>query len=165
MYYAARGDGRVYVRLSEDSSAEPRPVVADIFHIEKQGSDGTRGVIAVSPMLDSVPEAIAGLHVTVLYARTVMRFEGWMLSDTGTTEGVLVEPYLLGTSASEVSGALQDRSYRLMLLGMRNTEVRNYGTLDDHIERMVWMPAVFVTAFRVYLMHVTIPVWCTSEHI
>ena len=165
MYYAARGDGRVYVRLSEDSNAEPHPVVADKFHIEKQGSDGTSAVIAVRPMLDRVPEAIADLDVTVLYATTVMRFDSWMLSDTGATEVVLVEPYLLGTSASEVSGALQDRSYRLMLLGMRNTEVRNYGTLDDHIERMVWMPAVFVTAFRVYLMHVTIPVWRTSEHI
>ena len=134
MYYAARGDGRVYVRLSENSNAEPHPVVADKFHIEKQGSDGTSAVIAVRPMLDRVPEAIADLDVTVLYATTVMWFDSWMLSDTGATEVVLVEPYLLGTSASEVSGGLHDRPYRLMLLGMRDMEMRNYGILDDYVE-------------------------------
>ena len=91
-------------------------------------------VIAVDPMLDRVLEAIADLDVTVLYATTEMRFDSWMLSDTGAAEVVLVEPYILGTSASEVSGALHDRPHRLMLLGMRDMERCNYGTLDDHIE-------------------------------
>lgn len=131
---ASAGDGRVYVRLSEDMNAEPRPVVPGKFHVERQGSAGAAVVIAVGPMLDRVLEATANLDVTVLYATTVMPFDSWTLRDTGASEVVLVEPYLLGTSASEVSGALHDRPHRLLSLGVRNMELRKYGKLEDHIK-------------------------------
>jgi transketolase len=131
---AANGDGRVYVRLSEDSNAESRPIEPGKFHVERQGSSGAPAVIAVGPMLDRVLEATADMDITVLYATTVMPFDSWTLRDTGASEIVLVEPYLLGTSASEVSGALHDRPHRLLSLGVRNMELRNYGTMDDHIE-------------------------------
>lgn len=131
---AATDDGRVYVRLSEDSNAEGRPVVPGKFHVEREGSSGAPAVIAVGPMLDRVIEATAGLDVTVLYATSVMPFDSWTLRDTGATEVVLVEPYLIGTSAAEVSGALLDRPHRLLSLGVRNMELRKYGELEDHIE-------------------------------
>ncbi|WP_342826261.1 transketolase family protein [Candidatus Lucifugimonas marina] len=131
---AAAGDGRVYVRLSEDMNSTARPVEPGKFHVERQGSSGAPAVIAVGPMLDRVLEATEALDVTVLYATTVMPFDSWTLRDTGASEVVPVEPYLLGTSAAEVSGALHDRPHRLMSLGVRNMELRNYGTLEDHIE-------------------------------
>jgi transketolase len=131
---AASGDGRVYVRLTEDSNSEARPIEAGKFHVERQGTSGAPAVIAVGPMLDRVLEATEALDVTVLYATTVMPFDSWTLRDTGTSEVVLVEPYLLGTSASEVSGALHDRAHRLLSLGLRNMELRKYGVLEDHVE-------------------------------
>ena len=80
---ATAEDGRVYVRLSEDSNTEARPIVPGKFHIEKRGSDGAPVVIAVGPMLDRVVEATIDFDVTVLYATTVMPFDGWTLRDTG----------------------------------------------------------------------------------
>jgi transketolase len=46
---------------------------------------------------------------------------------------VLVEPYLAGTSAHEVTGALAGIPLRLRSLGVRrDTEVRAYGTAAEH---------------------------------
>jgi transketolase len=102
-------------------------------------------------MVDRVLEATPDLGVTVLYATIVMRFDSWMLSDTGATEVVLVEPYLLGTSALQVSGALHDRPHQLMLLGMRDMKMRNYGTLDDHIESHVLDADSFYDSISVFI--------------
>lgn len=45
---------------------------------------------------------------------------------------VLVEPYLAGTSARLVDEALADRAHRTLSLGVGRTEVRRYGTPQDH---------------------------------
>jgi transketolase len=45
---------------------------------------------------------------------------------------VLVEPYLAGTSAAEVSVALADRPHRLLSLGVPNAEFRHYGRPAEH---------------------------------
>jgi transketolase len=50
----------------------------------------------------------------------------------GGTDVVLVEPYLAGTSAAEVAAALADRPHRLLSLGVRNTELRHYGSGREH---------------------------------
>jgi transketolase len=130
---ASAGDGRVYVRLTEDSNSAARPVVPGKFHVERKGSEGAPAIVVVGPMLDRVLEATAELDVTVLYATTVMPFDGQTLRETGATEVVLVEPYLEGTSASEVSSALRDRPHRLLSIGVQNMELRHYGTSEDHI--------------------------------
>jgi transketolase len=48
------------------------------------------------------------------------------------TDVVLVEPYLAGTSASEIAIALRDRPHRLLALGVTNAELRRYGTGSEH---------------------------------
>jgi transketolase len=48
------------------------------------------------------------------------------------TDVVLVEPYLAGTSAAEVSAALVDRPHRLLSLGVANVELRRYGSGREH---------------------------------
>lgn len=130
---AGADNSRSYVRLSEDSNSSARPIEAGAMYVERTGSAGAPAVIAVGPMLDRVVEATRELDVTVLYATTVAPLDGWTLRESGATEIVLVEPYLVGTSASEVSGALHDRPHRLLSLGVRNMELRHYGTSDEHI--------------------------------
>ena len=46
---------------------------------------------------------------------------------------VLVEPWLAGTSAHEVADALRDVPHRLLALGVGRTELRRYGTPEEHV--------------------------------
>jgi transketolase len=45
---------------------------------------------------------------------------------------VLVEPYLVGTSAHEVAEALKDVPHRLLSIGVRRHDLRHYGTVAEH---------------------------------
>ncbi|MFJ8674019.1 transketolase family protein [Streptomyces sp. NPDC093589] len=131
---AAAGDDRVYVRLSVQVNAAPRPVDGAGFRTLRQGRRAV--VVAVGPMLDPVLAATEGLDVTVLYATTVRPFDGAGLrAATGAagTDVVLVEPYLAGTSTRFVNEALEDRPHRVLGLGVGRQELRRYGTLDEHL--------------------------------
>lgn len=127
----ARGDS-AYIRLSEESNDVARTLKPGAMSVEKQGSPDAPVVIAVGPKLDPVLEAVSDMDVTVLYATTVRPFDSETLRNFTPTEVVLVEPYLAGTSASEVSAALTDRPHRLLSLGVERKELRNYGTISDH---------------------------------
>lgn len=128
---ATADDDRVYLRLAEQSNALARPIEPGLFHVERHGRDAT--VIVVGPLLDPVLEATADLDVTVLYATTVRPFDREALrSAMPTREVILVEPYLAGTSSSEVAEALVDTPHRLLALGVPNVEHRRYGTWRDH---------------------------------
>jgi transketolase len=129
---AARADDRVYIRLTEQTNREPRPVEPGRFHVERRGGAAT--VIAVGPLLDPVLEATADLDVTVLYATTARPFDGETLRATMAAGNlvVLVEPYLAGTSAAAVSLALAEVPHRLLALGVPNIEHRRYGTWGEH---------------------------------
>ena len=90
-------------------------------------------MIAVGPMLDPVMEAVAPIDVTVLYSATVRPFDsdGLRAAMTGT-EIVMVEPYLEGTSAAEISTALSDRAHRSLHIGVPHSEHRKYGSPGQH---------------------------------
>ncbi|MER6049673.1 transketolase [Streptomyces sp. NPDC001793] len=132
---AAAGDDKVYVRLSVQVNAAPRPVDGAGFHTAREGRRGV--VVAVGPMLDNVLAATEGLDVTVLYATTVRPFDGRALraaaGAAGSSDVVLVEPYLAGTSAREAGDALADRPHRVLGLGVGRRELRRYGQLDEHL--------------------------------
>ena len=98
--------------------------------VERRGRDAT--VIAVGPMLDAVNEATADLDVTVLYATTARPFDRATVRRHAAERIVLVEPYLEGTSSSEVSAALSDTPHRLVAIGVPNVEHRRYGTWREH---------------------------------
>jgi transketolase len=128
---AARDDGRVYVRLAARSNAAARAVEPGRLHVESRGAGPT--VIAVGPMLDRVLEAVDGLDATVLYATTVRPFdEDTLRAELRSTEIVLVEPYLQGTSSAVVTDAVRTTPHRLLALGVRPIENRHYGTPDEH---------------------------------
>ncbi|MFE3760955.1 transketolase family protein [Streptomyces sp. NPDC059104] len=130
--YAA-GDDKVYVRLTAQSNAAPRPVGDLRFQTVRTGSAGV--VLAVGPLLDEVLAATEGLDVTVLYAATVRPFDDAALRAAvgrAAPEVVLVEPYLAGTSAAAAGQALMDVPHRILPLGVGRAELRRYGTMEEH---------------------------------
>ncbi|MGA9597956.1 MAG: transketolase [Acidimicrobiia bacterium] len=129
---AAAGGDRVYIRLTEDSNSAPHRVGEGLVTIRTSWAPGAT-VIAVGPMLDRVAAATADLNVTLLYANTVRPFDRLGLAAAATgTDVVLVEPYLVGTSAAEVSAALSSRPSRLLSIGVPKIETRRYGTRHQH---------------------------------
>ncbi|MFE2141670.1 transketolase family protein [Streptomyces sp. NPDC059456] len=132
--YAA-GDDKVYVRLSQQSNAAPRPVDGLRMETVRGSGSGAGVVIAVGPLLDNVLAATQGLDVTVLYAPTVRPFDGAALRRAvgrGTADVVLVEPYLAGTSTAAAAEALADVPHRVLGLGVGRAELRRYGTMEEH---------------------------------
>jgi transketolase len=128
---AMRGTGRVYIRLSDESNAKALPTSG--LQVVRQGGEGTPLVLAVGPTLDAVLEATAALDVTVAYTATVRPFPATDLRTlVRGPEVVLVEPTLAGTSAGELARALADLPTRQLSLGVRNTELRRYGTGAEH---------------------------------
>jgi transketolase len=122
---ALPGDERVYIRTSLE--VNHAPVAGDgLVRIR----DGAPLVVAVGPTLGPVLEATADLDVGVAYLRTVRPFPHVALE--GVSEVVLVEPYLAGTSAAEVTKAIGHRPHRLLALGIENPELRRYGTIAEH---------------------------------
>ncbi|MEV8347066.1 transketolase family protein [Streptomyces niveus] len=132
---AAKGDDRVYVRLSAQTNAHALPVTGAGFLTVREGNHGA--VVAVGPMLDNVLAATEGLDTTVLYATTVRPFDGAALrravGDTGAAEAVIVEPYLAGTSTAAADEALADVPHRVLGLGVGRRELRKYGEMDEHL--------------------------------
>lgn len=130
--HAADESHSTYVRLSEESNGEGRAVEPGKMLVERQGGDGAPVAIAIGPKLDATLEAIAGLDVTVLYATTVRPLDEGTLRQFTATDVIVVEPYLEGTTATDISKALQDRPHRLLSIGVKRKELRNYGSISDH---------------------------------
>lgn len=129
---AVAGDGRAYLRVVSQQNASAFPVQPGRFHVVRRGAGAT--VLAVGPMLDPVLEAVTGLDATVLYANVVRPFDARTLRAVlASPEVVLVEPYLAGTSSRLVSDALSDVPHRLLALGVRDEELRRYGSPRQHL--------------------------------
>jgi transketolase len=128
---AVTTDDRVYIRLTEETNHAR--VDGDGLVVLRRGSATAPLVVAVGPTLGPTLEATADLDATVAYLATVRPFdhEGLRAALPGT-DVVLVEPYLAGTSASEVSAALSDRPHMLLALGVPNAELRKYGDGAEH---------------------------------
>lgn len=125
---AARHDDRVYVRLTEQENTVAYGDAARLRVLRRGGPL----IVAVGPMLGPVLEATRDLDVTVAYTNTPrpLDTEGLRLLTEG--EVILVEPYLAGTSARQVSAALSDVPHRELHLGVGRAEIRRYGKWQDH---------------------------------
>jgi transketolase len=125
------GDGRVYVRLSTESNAAAH--LGEGLQVVRRGPPGSAVVLAVGPTLDPVLEASRDRDLTVAYTPTVRPLDAVGLREVVSgVEVVLVEPTLAGTSSAAVSHALRDRPHRLLALGVREPELRRYGTPAEH---------------------------------
>jgi len=129
---AVAAPGVHYVRVSEEVdtaavASEPGRLTA-----VRRGSSGV--VVVLGPGLDEVLAATRGLDTTVLHATTVRPFDaaGLRAHVGDRADVVLVEPWLAGTSSRAVADALVDVPHRLLALGVDRTELRRYGTPQDH---------------------------------
>ncbi len=128
---AIRGEGRVYVRLSDEVNAQARGTSG--LEVVRRGGDRGPLVLAVGPTLDPVLAATEGTDATVAYTATVRPFPGAELRALASgPDVVLVEPTLAGTSAAELARALGDLPTRQLALGVANVELRRYGTGAEH---------------------------------
>jgi transketolase len=126
---AVAADGLHYVRIVEQTNRES--FIGPGLHVVRRGAGAT--VVALGPVLDEVLEATAGRDLNVLYAHSVRPFDAATLSGVlATPDVVLVEPWLVGTSARAVSDALRDVPHRLLSLGTRRMELRHYGSPAEH---------------------------------
>lgn len=130
MRHAVTTNQNTYIRLSTQTNSRSH-MDASLEMIETKSSGSGNFVVAVGPMLDVVLDAVKEMDVTVLYAPTLKHIDASVLAARGKNI-VLVEPYLSGTSAALLSNALYDRPHRLLCLGVKNIELRNYGEPHEH---------------------------------
>lgn len=149
---AVADDGCAYLRTSTQTNREPYPVGRAT--VVRRGPRGT--VVAVGPMLDPVLAAVDGLDgfdLTVLYLSTVRPFDtSALLSTLGAPDVILVEPYLQGTSAACVADALVNVPHRLLSVGVPRTELRRYGTPEQHQAAYGLDPVGLRARFEQFLM-------------
>ena len=128
---AVAGEGRVYVRLTDETNAVPHG--GGSLQVVRDAGAGAPLVLAIGPTLDPVLDATGDFGVTVAYTATVRPLDTEALrAAVRGTDIALVEPTLAGTSAAAVADALRDRPHRLLALGVANVELRRYGTGPDH---------------------------------
>ncbi len=128
---AIRGTGCVYIRLSDEANVEALSTSG--LQVVRRGGQGSPLVLAVGPTLDAVLAATADLDATIAYTATVRPFPAAELRTLVRGHAVvLVEPTLAGTSAGELARALGDIPTRQLALGVRNTELRRYGSGEEH---------------------------------
>ncbi len=154
---AATHDGPVYIRLAEQRNESPYRTDGRLHPVRR----GDRAVVvAVGPMLDRVLAATSGLDATVAYTDTPRPFDAdglrdlvWEVTapaDRGAAV-VVVEPYLVGTSAHLVSQALASVPHRLLSLGVGRTDLHRYGTVDEHDAAHGLDPASLRAAITLHL--------------
>jgi transketolase len=130
---AVAADGLHYVRVTEQ--VDRTPVVREPSRLTavRRGSAGV--VVVLGPGLDAVLAGTEGLDVTVLHSTTVRPFDaaGLRAHVGDRADVVLVEPWLAGTSSRVVAEAIVDVPHRLRALGVSRSELRRYGTPEDHV--------------------------------
>lgn len=127
-----RGE-RAYIRMSNDSNRARLSDRPSTVEVVRRGSIGSPTVLAVGPVADAVLEGSEGLDITIAYTATPFPLDRHGIAEAVTGPDVMVvEPYLAGTSIGAVVEALAGRSIRVVGHGVRDIDIRRYGTPEDH---------------------------------
>ncbi|MFC4149389.1 transketolase family protein [Micromonospora mangrovi] len=153
---AVASDGSAYLRLSTLTNDRAHPGDGSLRVVRDAGPDAPL-LVAVGPMLDASLAAVDGRPVTVAYTHRPRPFDTAGLRGLAGGEVILVEPYLAGTSARVVAEALADRPHRLLTLGVGRTELRRYGSPDDHARWHGLDPAGIRRSVDAFLARVPAP--------
>jgi transketolase len=128
-----RNGSPTYIRTSLQRNSLSRPVSFGKLHIERLGRDGV--VVVVGPLLERTLEAVADLDLSVLYASTVVPFDGETLREVtagAAANVVLVEPYYEGGLVPEIAHALQAVPSRIEAIGVPRRVLDRYGPPERH---------------------------------
>jgi transketolase len=129
---AANDTGLYYIRLSTETNEQTYWSGEKSFTVLRTGHQGT--VIAVGPVADRVLAATEDLDVTVLYTPAITPFDSTTLRDTLSVPDIaIVEPYLEGTTTYAIAEALCDTPHRILSIGVKRQELRQFGTPEEHI--------------------------------
>jgi transketolase len=117
-----------YIRTSVQQNDASRMVSFGKLHLEREGRDGV--VVAVGPMLDRTLAAVADMDLTVLYATTVVPFDGETLREAAaqaSADVILIEPYYEGGLVYDVARALEAVPARIQAIGVPHRVLERYG--------------------------------------
>lgn len=129
---AANDIGLYYIRLSTETNQRTYWSGENSFIVLKTGHIGT--VIAVGPVAENVLAATENLDLTVLYAPVITPFDTVTLLNTLSVPDVaIVEPYLEGTTTHAIAEALSDIPNRILSIGVKLKELRQFGTPEEHM--------------------------------
>mgnify|MGYP003508763181 FL=1 len=127
LHEAVQSEERIYIRLEARSNSNPH----ENLEVLQRGSSAT--IFAVGTTLDRVMEATKNLDVTVIYVRTPRPLNRTRLSElTTTTDIMVVEPYLRGTSSAAFTAALGKIPHRFAFLGVGPHDLHQNGSVVDH---------------------------------
>jgi transketolase len=150
---AARHDDPVYLRLAAQSNSRAYRTDGRLVPL-RYGREAV--VVAVGPMLDPVLAATADLDVTVAYTDTPRPFDtaglralAWEIC--GPPAVVIVEPYLVGTSAHVIADCLAAVPHRLLSLGVGRRDLHRFGTVADHDTAHALTPMALRAAITAHL--------------
>lgn len=130
---AANDTGLYYIRLSTETNEKTYWSGENSFTILRPGHQGT--VIAVGPVAERVLAATEDLDVTVLYAPVITPFDSITLRNTLSVPNIaIIEPYLEGTTTYAIAEALSDIPHRILSIGVKRQELRQFGTPEEHIK-------------------------------
>lgn len=133
--YAAGVDHPYYLRLSDRSNQRAVKVRPGEFEVLRRGNAGAPTVVAIGPLLDPVREAVADFDVSLVYVTSPLTLDERALLSVGHSQDlVFVEPYLSGTTASQLRCALSRSPLRMLSVGVSHDEHRHYGTVEQHDE-------------------------------
>ena len=132
LFRQSYANGRpTYFRLSETRNAAERAVTFGRAERIREGRRAT--VVVFGPLLDPALAAAEGLDVTVLYYTTAAPFDAATLRENCSARRVLlVEPWYVGTLASEVLAALGDGDVRMRCVGIPRRFLTDYGSAREH---------------------------------
>jgi transketolase len=129
-----------YFRTSTRHNERNHRVELGRHELVRAGSLAT--IIAVGPMLEATLAATEDLDVAVLYATTLVPFDGATLRMVAGNRSVMVvEPFYEGTMVADVVDALAPDPVRVEAIGVPRRVLSRYGTAEEHDAEVGLTPA------------------------
>jgi transketolase len=125
-------DDPTYIRTSTTQNRSSFDVEPGRLAVIRRGTRAS--VIAVGPLLSRTLDATEDLDVSVLYATTVEPFDVETLRSVvndGSTVAI-VEPYYEGTTLGAMRAGIDDRTARVVSIGVPRRFLHEYGTPQEH---------------------------------
>ena len=125
-----------YFRLSEKQNKTALNCSSSKLQMIKDGKKAM--VLVIGPLLDEAMEACHGLDVALVYTSSVFPFENRDFSNisSGHKRIMVVEPFYSGTTACLIAPALFPRAVTVDYFGIPREFLTNYGTREQHAERI-----------------------------